>query len=254
MLEDPRATRELYDETASAWARNAPSSLSDFTARPFVLTLCQPLTGTRVLDLGCGEGYCARQMMRAGAAEVLGIDLSEGMISAARAEEARESLGIAYQQGDATALARLESASFDLVVAVFLFNYLNREQTSACMREVMRVLRPGGRFVFAVPHPSFPFMRQPAPPFFFDLGSASYFSARDGRFPGKIWKRDGSALDVQVVHKTVEDYFSSLAEAGFTSLPVVRELSVTEQINDIDPAFFGSLLGAPLHMAFAITR
>ena len=48
---------------------------------------------------------------------------------------------------------------------VFLFNYLDRMQTQRTMREIYRVLRPGGRFIFAVPHPSLPFLRPEAPPF-----------------------------------------------------------------------------------------
>jgi SAM-dependent methyltransferase len=216
--------------------------------------MCRPYSGARVLDLGCGEGYCARRLRRGGAAEVLGIDLSSSMIDAALAEEERSPLGIRYQKGDATQLAQLDSAHFDLVVAVFLFNYLTTETMTACMREVLRVLRPGGKFVFSVPHPAFPYVRAPAPPFYFDLGDASYFGARDTRFAGKIWKRDGSALDVQVVHKTLEDYFNGLREAGFASLPELRELGVTQQIADVDPSFFAPLLGLPLHVALALTR
>lgn len=254
MAGDSRATQALYDQTAPAWARLEPSSLSDFTARPFVLEMCQPYDGARVLDLGCGEGYCARALRRGGAGEVLGIDLSPGMIGAALAEEQRAPLGIHYRQGDAAELGLLAGSYFDLVVAVFLFNYLTNDAMTACTREVHRLLRPGGKFVFAVPHPAFPFMRAPAPPFYFDLGGEGYFAARDTRFAGKIWKRDGSALEVQVVHKTLQDYFSCLQRAGFAALPELRELGVTPQIMEVDPAFFGPLLGLPLHLAFAVTR
>jgi toxoflavin synthase len=252
MTADIRSTRDLYDASAGAWTRNEPISLSDFTARPFVLKLCEPYYGARVLDLGCGEGYCARKLRSGGAGDVLGIDLSSGMIEAALKEEAERPLGIAYRQGDAQKLSALETGSFDLVVAVFLFNYLDSQATTNCMREVARVLRPGGKFVFSVPHPAFPYMRAPQAPFYFDLAGASYFAARNTRFPGKIWRRDGSALDVQVVHKTVEDYFTALGQAGFTKLPEVRELTVTQSIMDVDPAFFGPLLGLPLHMAVSV--
>jgi len=254
MTADPRSTRDLYDASASAWTRNTPSSLSDFTARPFVLKLCEPYGGARVLDLGCGEGYCARQLRRAGAGEVLGIDLSSGMIDSALAEERERPLGISYRQGDALDLSAIETEHFDLVVAVFLFNYLSSDAMTTSMREIFRVLKPGGKFVFSVPHPAYPYMRAPLPPFYFDLGGASYFAARNTRFAGKIWRRDGSALDVQVVHKTLEDYFRALELAGFSRLPELRELSVTETIMAVDPAFFGPLLGLPLHLALAIVR
>lgn len=253
-MSDQRSTRALYDASAGAWTRNEPMSLSDFTARPFVIKLCEPYHGARVLDLGCGEGYCARKLKSGGAGEVLGIDLSSGMIDAALKEESERPLGIVYRQGDAQKLAELETGSFDLVVAVFLFNYLDCAAMTNSMREVARVLRPDGKFVFSVPHPAFPYMRSPQAPFYFDLGGQSYFAARNTRYPGKIWRRDGSALDVQVVHKTVEDYFSALGQAGFSKLPELRELTVTQSIMEVDPAFFGPLLGLPLHMAFSVLR
>jgi ubiquinone/menaquinone biosynthesis C-methylase UbiE len=245
---------ELYDATAAQWVRREPSALSDFTGRPRTLELCRPLEGKRVLDLGCGEGYCARRLMRMGAAEVVGIDSSAQMIAAARSEEAVDPLGISYEVGDATALAPIEDHAFDLVLAMFLFNYLDVEGTHRCMAEVCRVLRPGGRFVFAVPHPSLPFVRDEEPPFYFSVPHGGYFSNRDRRFPGKIWKRDGTALEVQLVHKTFEDYFHALRAAGFRTLPQLLELGVTPEIEQIDPGFFGPLADVALHVAFALDR
>jgi ubiquinone/menaquinone biosynthesis C-methylase UbiE len=249
--EDPRSARALYDGSAEAWARTEPSSVSDFTARPAVLEMCRPLAGARVLDLGCGEGYCARILKRSGAGEVLGIDVSSAMIEAAVREERRAPLGIQYQRGDAEHLAGIADGSFDIVLAMFLFNYLTSDSMATCMKEIVRVLRPAGRFVFAVPHPALAFMREPAPPFYFEVPSRDYFETRNLRFAGKIWKRDGAALEVQLVHKTLGDYFNALRGAGFARIPIVRELHVTPEILAVDPAFFGPLVGAPLHLAVA---
>jgi SAM-dependent methyltransferase len=245
-------TRTLYDQTAGNWSRHQPSSLSDYTARPQVMALCEPLAGKLVLDLGCGEGYCSRMLSQRGA-HVVGLDLSERMIALAREAESAEPLGIRYDVADAVS-ADLGEASVDLVVAVFLFNYLGVEQMRKTMANVHRMLKPGGHFVFAVPHPAFAFMRAPAPPFYFDVGSAGYFSARDSLFGGRIWKRDGSALDVQLVHKTLEDYFAGLQMAGFTTMPTVTELKATREMVDMDEGFFGPLFDFPLHMAVKVAR
>src|SRR6185295_5513289 len=96
---DPRT---LYDRTAANWSRHQPSSLSDYTARPQVIGMCEPLAGKRVLDLGCGEGYCSRQLRERGAREVLGLDLSARMIELARAAEHAQPLDIRYDVADAT--------------------------------------------------------------------------------------------------------------------------------------------------------
>ena len=248
----PTDTRALYDRTATNWSRAEPSSMSDYTARPQVMALCEPLKGKSVLDLGCGEGYCSR-MLRQRGAEVVGLDLSERMIELARQAERDEPLGIRYDTADAVT-ADLGEASVDLVVAVFLFNYLGVAPMRQTMANVYRMLRPGGSFVFAVPHPAFAFMREPAPPFYFDVGSAGYFSARDRVFGGRIWKRDGTALDVQLVHKTLQDYFDALRAAGFATMPTVTELTATRTMVDMDEAFFGPLFDFPLHMAVKVTR
>lgn len=254
MAQDSRSARDLYDEHVGAWARLEPSSLSDFTARPAVLEMCLPWADMRVLDLGCGEGYCSRMLRRGAAAEVLGIDVSSGMIEAAKREEARQPLGIRYETGEATGLHGVPDAYYDRVLAMFLFNYLNTDQTKACMREVARVLKPGGRFVFAVPHPSLPWLRKHEAPFYFDVAGNGYFAARNTRWRGRIWKRDGAQLEVQLVHKTIEDYFEALEGAGFQRLPRVRELRVTPEILAIDPEFFSPLGDTPLHLAFAVER
>lgn len=254
MAQDSRSASELYDDSVGSWARTQPSSLSDFTARPSVLEMCEPLEGLRVLDLGCGEGYCSRALRRAGAAEVHGLDVSSGMVEAAKHEEAREPLGISYETGDATDLRRVHTHHFERVLAMFLFNYLTTDQTRACMLEVARVLPPGGRFVFAVPHPSLPWLRDHSRPFYFDVGGSGYFEARNTRWPGKIWKRDGTQLEVQLVHKTLEDYFEALTAAGFERMPRVRELHVTPEILAVDPAFFRPLGETPLHLAISVER
>ncbi|MCH9688559.1 MAG: class I SAM-dependent methyltransferase [Deltaproteobacteria bacterium] len=245
-------SRTLYNQTADAWVRREADSLSDFTARPRILDLCGNVQDIRVLDLGCGEGYVSRKL-RARGAHVIGVDISEEMIGRARQAEAAEPLGIDYRVGDASRL-HFREIGVDLVVAVFLFNYLDVEQTRRALHHAHRVLRPGGRLVFAVPHPAFPFISQARRPFYFDVNGAGYFSGRDEQFSGRIWKRSGTPLDVLFVHKTFQDYFEALELAGFEYMPRVEELSVTEEHLALDPTFFEPVADMPLHVAFTVER
>jgi SAM-dependent methyltransferase len=254
MLTTVPSAQQLYDATAQGWVRKQPITLSDFTGRIPLLAMAQPVAGKRVLDLGCGEGYFARHLKARGARAVVGMDQSAGMIDLAQRQEAAEPLGIEYVQGCATDLARFADQAFDMTIAVFLFNYLTVEQTRRCMAEVARVVQPGGRFLFAVPHPAFPYMRRPEPPFYFSTEGVGYFSGRDRHCAGRIWKRDGTFLEVQLRHKTLEDYFEALAAAGFASMPRLRELRVTPELVELDPAFFGPAVDTPLHMAIEVTR
>ena len=71
---------------------------------------------------------------------------------------------------------------------------------------------------------------------------------------GEIWRRDGIAVGVQCIHKTVEDYFTALRKAGFTNMPEVYELRINEEHVAMDPEFFTPLIDLPLHMAFKVKK
>jgi SAM-dependent methyltransferase len=254
--EIPRSenTRELYDSQAGDWKRSEPVLLSDYSARPFVLNLCQPLKDAIVLDAGCGEGYVARKMLDAGAGQILGIDISEKMIEQAILQTPQESTEkCRFECADVLKDTVLPESRFDLVLAMFLFNYLDTAATGEVMRKFYHALKPGGHFVFSVPHPSLAFLKKDKFPFYFDT-KGGYFSGRNLLFPGEIWRRDGLAVGVQCIHKTVEDYFSCLRLAGFNTLPEVYELHITEEHIALDPAFFTPLRDLPLHMAFKVKK
>jgi SAM-dependent methyltransferase len=252
MADLPDSTESIYDSASPQWARNEKILLSDFTARPFVLQKLEPLEGKRVLDLGCGEGFVARQIKTAGASTVLAIDLSAGMIEQARAEEERAPLGVEYRQANAAELNDLPAASFDRVAAVFLFNYVDSTIMTEVMRRVRRWLAPGGRFVFTVPHPSLPFIREEAPPFFFKAGDLGYFSGTDQTLEGLIWRRDGVSVPVRCVHKPFEVYFQALRAAGWQNMPDLTELAVRPEHIELDPDFFEPLRDQPLHLLFSV--
>jgi ubiquinone/menaquinone biosynthesis C-methylase UbiE len=113
------------------------------------------LTGLSVLDLACGEGYYTRQLKRGGAGRVVGVDLSDGMIDLARAQEAREPLGIEYLVSDAKSLHLGER--FDLVVAGYLLNYAaTRDELLAMCQSIARALKPDCRFLSVNNNPAQP--------------------------------------------------------------------------------------------------
>jgi len=101
-------------------------------------------TGERVLDLACGTGELERRVADAGAAaEIVGIDLAEGMIERARQKTGSDPR-VRYETADAHDLPFSESA-FDVAVSANTFHYFSRPD--AVLREARRVLRPGGRIV-----------------------------------------------------------------------------------------------------------
>jgi SAM-dependent methyltransferase len=137
---------------------------------------------------------------------------------------------------------------------VFLFNYLPQAAMARVLAHVHAALRPGGFFLYTVPHPALPFLRSPEPPFYMDPTGQSYLGSSDQCFEGRIWRRDGVANPVRSLHKTLADDFRLLAETGWTRLPQVEELGVTEAHLALDPEFFGPLRGLPLHLLFLLRR
>ena len=122
-----------YDALFGSVTRHAIDPLLDATAiRP----------GARVLDLCCGPGYAAAAAVGR-RAQAIGVDFSPAMVREARALHPAAT----FQQGDAEALA-FENASFDAVVCSFGINHL--PDPDKALREVNRVLRPGGRFAFTM--------------------------------------------------------------------------------------------------------
>lgn len=92
----------------------------------------------RVLDVACGSGKLALALhRRSGAARVVGLDFSSGMLAVAR----RESPGPVYTRGDGLALP-FEDGTFD--AATIAFGLRNFADPVLGLREMRRVVRPGG--------------------------------------------------------------------------------------------------------------
>lgn len=131
---------------------SAGSPLHDFARDALLAALPPDLSGARVVDLGCGEGMVTRAVAARGAT-VVGIDPTQRLVEHARAMEENEPLGVTYTVDDGATLATLADGSADWVTAGLSLN--NVPDLDAAIRSVRRVLVPGGRLVFTVPHPCF---------------------------------------------------------------------------------------------------
>jgi SAM-dependent methyltransferase len=101
--------------------------------------------GQKILDLGCGDGTTALPAARRGA-DVLGVDIARNLVEAGNRRAAEAGLtNLRFQQGDATNLAGLADATFDLVVSIFGAMFAPKPHDVA--KEMVRVTRPGGRIV-----------------------------------------------------------------------------------------------------------
>src|SRR5437870_7361753 len=102
--------------------------------------------GESVLDVGCGTGELAqRARARTGPTGVVrGIDPSADTIAVARDKSTRMGLGIEYRVAAIEALP-FPDASFDVVLSSLMMHHLPEDLKVSGLREVRRVLKPGGR-------------------------------------------------------------------------------------------------------------
>jgi SAM-dependent methyltransferase len=213
-VESRQASRRWWDNDATAYQAQHGQFLgdADFVWCPEGLReadvgLLGEVTGRRVLEVGCGAASCSRWLTRQGAFAV-GIDLSTGMLSEARSASQRTGTTPPLTLADAEALPFSDN-SFDLACSAFGAVPFVAD-SARVMREVARVLRPGGRWVFAVTHPMrWIFLDDPG-----ETGLVAVHSYFD-RTPYLERDEDGTPSYVEH-HRTLGDRIRELVAAGLT--------------------------------------
>ncbi|WP_278315275.1 class I SAM-dependent methyltransferase [Lolliginicoccus levis] len=127
-----------YDERCVSYARGRFEAIAGED---------QPLPYERALELGCGTGFFLLNLMQAGVARTGSVtDLSPGMVKVALRNAENLGLDVDGRVADAERIP-YDDNTFDLVVGHAVLHHIPEVEQS--LREVLRVLKPGGRFVFA---------------------------------------------------------------------------------------------------------
>lgn len=177
------------------------------------IRLLGDVRGLRVLEIGCGSAPCARWLAKQGADSV-GMDISGGMLRHARSANVRSGVAVPLVQASADVLPFADD-SFDVACSAF-GGLPFVADAGAMMREVARVLRPGGRWVFAVTHPMrWIFPDDPGPDGL--TVAQSYFD----RTP--YVEVDGAGRPTYVEHhRTLGDYIGHITTAGMRLVELVE--------------------------------
>jgi SAM-dependent methyltransferase len=178
------------------------------------------LCGLRVLDLGCGFGRFCRWALEQGAAEVVGIDISENMLARARAETSDGS--ITYLRADMETID-LPEASFDLVYSSLAFHYV--EDFSGLVTKMHRMLKPEGQLIFSIEHPVF--MAADHPEWMVDAKGRRVWPV-NRYFAEGLRQTDWLTKDVIKQHRTIGTTLNAVIGQGFR-LTHIGEWQPTEE-------------------------
>ncbi len=173
-----------------------------------VVDLCHPEPGQRILDLGTGTGELALTFGRAASGlDIWASDVSMEMMSLAQAKPGAAT--IRFFQADALRLP-LQDNHFDVVVSAFLMR--NLPDPAAAVREQVRLLKPGGRFVFL----------EIVPPEFTWLGKAYKF------FMFSVVPRLGRLLSGSATAYSYLPSSTQVYESPFEMLSLLREAGLKQ--------------------------
>jgi SAM-dependent methyltransferase len=192
--------------------------------------IAQHVMGNRALDFGCGAGRSSRYLRKLGF-EVVGVDISEAMLTKARAGDPNGEY-LLVSDGD---LSRFTADNYDLALSAFTFdNIPTFEKKLNNFREIRRLLKPGGIMINLVSSP--------------EIYTHEWASFTTADFPENRHARSGDK--VKIIMKDVDDrrpvediifmddayrelYKLSGLEPALTHKPLARESEPYEWINEL---------------------
>lgn len=180
---------------------------------PNMIRFMGDVRGLKILDLGCGEGGYSRELTKRGA-QLVSVDCSERAIEHAVTLAEKENLAIAHYIRNSNDLFDIDAEQFDIVLCSMML--MDCEDFEGTLREVVRVLKPGGRLFASVLHPCFDGNH--------DTGIGrqghgvdrqvvvmNYFEPKEWVAP--LWR---GTIPVIWRHRTMEDYVKTFLKVGLT--------------------------------------
>ena len=146
------AQQNIYDNDTFyenfAGLRSNEINFNEVIESPIITAMLPDLKNKKILDIGSGMGQHAMQYSKAGAASVLGIDISEKML--AYAKENNSADNIEYRRLAFEDISSLDE-KFDVITSSLAFDYY--EDFGKLMKDINALLNDGGYLVFSMSHP-----------------------------------------------------------------------------------------------------
>lgn len=182
--------------------------------------------GKRVLDLGCGFGWHCRYAIENGAKSVVGVDISQKMLSEAKNKtesEAIQYICMPIEDID------FPANSFDVVISSLAFHYV--QSFDEILNRVSKCLSSGGEFVFSVEHPIF--TAHGTQDWYYDNEGNIIHWPVDKYFTEGLRSANFLGEDVVKYHKTMTTYVNSLIKSGFEITGLVEPMPEENLLNTV---------------------
>lgn len=189
---------------------------------PALRAMLPDMRDLRVVDLGCGFGWFCRWARERGAAQVVGLDVSEKML--ARAKSIAPDAAVTYERADMEQLD-LPQAPFDLVYSSLALHYI--KDAARLFAVIHRALAPGGNLVFSTEHPIY--MAPTKPGWLIDAEGRKTWPIDRYLVEGPR-ATDWLAKGVVKYHRTIGTTLNQLIQSGFTIGHVEEFCPTAEQI------------------------
>jgi len=231
-----------YDGFAAQYVQTKQSPLRVHVEGPTLMGLAGDVQGLRVLDLACGDGHYSRALKAAGAAELIGVDISADMLALAQEAEQREPLGLRYVRADVASLPDL--GKFDCVVAAYLLHYSpDRAALDAMCRNIAGALRPGARFVAINENPDYP--TEPGGAYVqYGFSKTADRPLQDGSVIRYLMLAGRNSFSFQAHYFCRETYEDSLQAAGMENIQW-HDLRLGPDAASVGDDYFAAYLAAP---------
>ena len=230
MAEAPRDPQNIYDDPGFFAGYSTLERFGAGWVRAVehvdLLALLPDVNGRRALDLGCGAGQLARHLATTGAAEVVGVDVSERMLALARAEWAHPR--VTYRRAAVEEVA-FPPARFDLVVSSLVLHYV--DDYPGLVRRIAEWLTPGGVLVYSTEHPIFT-ARLPGDGWVLDEAGRRTRWALDRYADEGVREENWFVPGVRKVHRTLATLINGLLDAGLVVERVVEPMPSEQWLHD----------------------
>ncbi|BCB04022.1 class I SAM-dependent DNA methyltransferase [Bacillus sp. KH172YL63] len=223
--------------------RSRKDSPNNAIEGPIMYELFGDFKDKAVLDLGCGDASFGKELLEKGAGHYTGVEGSEQMLASAEMNLSGEENGTLHHE-------TMESytypdSKFDIVTSRFAIHYVADIHT--LFENIHHALSEDGKFIFSVQHP---------------LTTSSFISKKSGDKRGN-WIVDDYFLDgerkepwidqtVVKYHRTIEQYFRALVQAGF-SVVDLRE-GTPERVHFSSDEEFARRKRIPVVLAFSCVK